>query len=397
MDATAENLNLFAISFNQDFSCFSVGTKEEGYKLFNVDAFGKIHSHTHGGYGIVEMLFCTSLVALVGLGDQTDLSPRRLQIVNTKRQSTICELTFPTSLLAVKLNRKRLIAVLEQQIYVYDISNMKLLHTIETSPNPAAICALSASSEHCYIAYPSPTPSLESRQVPPHAPGSTTHVPVSGDVLVYDAVTLQPVNIIEAHKAPLAAMSINSEGTMLATASDKGTIIRVFSIPDAQKLFQFRRGSLPAKIHAMNFNLASTFLAVSSASETVHIFKLSNDSEMRGNVPDSSEHDAKHNKANKRGPMGMIRKQSQNLGRSFAGTFGSYLPNSVTEIWEPMRDFASLKIPGGSLRSVVAISNSQPRVMVVTSAGQFLEYEIDFERGGDCMLVDQHQLMDNVA
>lgn len=26
--------------------------------------------------------------------------------------------------------------VLEEQIYIYDISNMKLLHTIETSANP---------------------------------------------------------------------------------------------------------------------------------------------------------------------------------------------------------------------------------------------------------------------
>lgn len=113
------------------------------------------------------MLFCTSLVAVVGAGDQPASSPRRLQIINTKvrirdvtigslvdwsarawtnrtplmvvhyqRQSTICELTFPTSILSVKLNRKRLIVVLEDQIYVYDISNMKLLHTIETSPNP---------------------------------------------------------------------------------------------------------------------------------------------------------------------------------------------------------------------------------------------------------------------
>jgi autophagy-related protein 18 len=53
-----------------------------------------------------------------------------------KRQSTICELTFQTSILAVKLNRRRLIVVLESTIFVYDISNMKLLHTIETSPNP---------------------------------------------------------------------------------------------------------------------------------------------------------------------------------------------------------------------------------------------------------------------
>lgn len=83
------------------------------------------------------MLFCTSLVAIVGTADSgPSASPRRLQIVNTKRQSTICELLFPTTILAVKLNRRRLVVVLEDEIYIYDISNMKLLHTIETSPNP---------------------------------------------------------------------------------------------------------------------------------------------------------------------------------------------------------------------------------------------------------------------
>ena len=48
----------------------------------------------------------------------------------------ICELLFPSSILAVKLNRKTLVIVLEVEIYIYDISNMKLLHVIETTPNP---------------------------------------------------------------------------------------------------------------------------------------------------------------------------------------------------------------------------------------------------------------------
>jgi autophagy-related protein 18 len=34
------------------------------------------------------------------------------------------------------MNRKRLIVVLDTEIYIYDISTMKLLHTIETGPNP---------------------------------------------------------------------------------------------------------------------------------------------------------------------------------------------------------------------------------------------------------------------
>ena len=79
------------------------------------------------------MLFSTSLVALV-------LSPRRLQIKNTKRETTICELTFPSAVLSVRLNRKRLAVVLEEQIYLYDISNMNFLYTLETSPNPSGGC-----------------------------------------------------------------------------------------------------------------------------------------------------------------------------------------------------------------------------------------------------------------
>lgn len=61
-----------------------------------------------------------------------------------------------------------------------------------------------------------------------------------------------------------------------------------------------------------------------------------------------------------------------------------------------MRDFAWLKIPksppyahgGGSsstapLRSVVAMSNNSPQVMVVTNEGHFYVFGIDLERGGE--------------
>ena len=54
----------------------------------------------------------------------------------------------------------------------------------------------------------------------------------------------------------------------------QGTVIRVFSIPGANKLYQFRRGAYPAKIYSMSFNMVGTLLCVSSDTETVHIFKL---------------------------------------------------------------------------------------------------------------------------
>lgn len=92
--------------------------------------------------------------------------------------------------------------------------------------------------------------------------------------MLFSTRSLTVANVIQAHKAPISFLAINSTGTLLATASDKGTVIRVWSIPGAEKLYQFRRGSREARIYSMSFNLVSTLLAVSSAHDTVHIFKL---------------------------------------------------------------------------------------------------------------------------
>ncbi|KAF9353353.1 autophagy protein [Mortierella sp. AD094] len=388
MNVSAKGSELLFINFNQDFSCISVGTIH-GFRIYNCDPFGKCYSKSDSSIGIVEMLFCTSLVAIVGAGDQPVSSPRRLQIINTKRQSTICELTFPTSILSVKLNRKRLIVVLEDQIYVYDISNMKLLHTIETSPNPNAICALSPSSENCYLAYPSPTPS-------PTSPFSNngrddSHGP-SGDVLIFNALTLQVVNIVQAHKTSVSNISINYDGTMLATASDRGTVVRIWSIPNAQRLYQFRRGSQSARIHSLSFNMTSTLLCVSSDTDTVHIFKLGgsspSNSQRNGGLLDGSLD-------MKSGMASVLRRQSMHFGRNLAGSVGSYLPGAITEIFEPSRDFAYLKLPSPGVQSVIALSNTTPQVMVATSDGYLYQYNIDLENGGQCVLLKQYSLLDS--
>jgi autophagy-related protein 18 len=52
----------------------------------------------------------------------------------------------------------------------------------------------------------------------------------------------QAVTMIQAHDSPLAAVRFSPDGKLVATASEKGTVIRVFSIPNAERLFEFRRG-----------------------------------------------------------------------------------------------------------------------------------------------------------
>ncbi|KAJ2311155.1 autophagy protein, partial [Coemansia sp. RSA 2702] len=403
--------------------CLSVGTKN-GYKIYNCEPFGKCYARSEGGIGIVEMLFCTSLVALVGSGDQPALSPRRLQIINTKRQSIICELTFPTTILAVKLNRRRLIAVLEEQIYVYDISNMKLLHTIETPPNPAAICAMSPSSENCFIAYPTPASTRAASR--PGASGAGGEIPATTDVMVFDANTCEAINIIQAHKSPVSCLAMNRDGTMLATASDKGTVIRVFALPGAQKIAQFRRGAYPAKIHSVSFNATSTLLLVSSDTDTVHVFRIADGRNQRKPPPGAmhtsdsvasslaSGDDADGfaprpdaaragngrgaNGARGQAPFeGMLRRASWKglVNSKLVGRAAQLMPDKLSEMWEPSRDFAFLKLPKSNIQSIAAMSSSTPQIMVVTSDGYFYQYSIDLDKGGECVLLKQDCLLDS--
>lgn len=281
------------ITFNQDASCIALGLKN-GYKIFNCKPnFGKCYQFKKNeSIGKIEMLYCTSLIAIVGLGEEVGSSPRKLKIINTRRQSTICELIFPSTILQVKLSKSRMIILLEEQIYIYDVTTMKLLHTIETSPNGNGLCTLSADNcdgkNNSYLAYPSPPKTITHDSLLVNGINtnggmnsiqnniqSVSNSPNRiGDVIIFNTTTLQPLSVIEAHKSALAAITLSTDGTLLATASDKGTIVRVFSVATGLKLYQFRRGTYPTKIFTLSFSFDNKYVLATSSSGTVHIFRL---------------------------------------------------------------------------------------------------------------------------
>lgn len=187
---------------------------------------------------------------------------------------------------------------------------------------------------------------------------------------------------------------------------------------------------MPSRIYSMAFNSTSSLLCVSSATDTVHVFKLSSQSRARSedNTADrerstspggsDSQMDLGRSVSNSSVPspvgqrkhngtlMGMIRRTSQNVSTTVAASVGAYLPSAVSEMWEPARDFAWLKIPKASsatspggiigsstpLKSVVAISSNSPQVMVVTSDGHFYVYGVDLEKGGEGTLVKVYEV-----
>ncbi|CAB0036400.1 unnamed protein product [Trichogramma brassicae] len=374
-----QNAQIFFVNFNQDCSSLAVGSKT-GYKIFSlnsVEQLEKIFENETEDACIIERLFNSSLIAMV-----SSSSPRKLKVCHFRKGTEICNYSYSNTILAVKLNRavsnsknshklktfflytnqsyllQRLVVCLEESLYIHNIRDMKVLHTIrDTPPNLAGLCTLSINSDNCYLAYP----------------GSNT----IGEVQIFDAINLQAKTMIPAHDSPLAALAFSPNGTKVATASEKGTVIRVFHVHDGTKLFEFRRGvKRCVSISSLSFSIDSMFLCCSSNTETVHIFKLEEPKEVPQQPPEETQ-----------SWMGYLSKA--------VTASANYLPSQVTDVFNQGRAFASVHLPFQGLKNVCAIATIQKvlRLLVASADGYLYVYNLDTQEGGDCTLFKQHRFV----
>ncbi|XP_054155356.1 WD repeat domain phosphoinositide-interacting protein 2-like [Oppia nitens] len=359
VETNDEMQNSVFVNFNQDSTSLAIGTKT-GYKLYaltSTDKLDLLYEDVSEDIRIVERLFSSSLLAIVSLS-----SPRKLKVCHFKKKTEICNNSYANTILAVKLNRQRLIVCLEESIYIHNIRDMKLLHTIKDMPsNPNGLCALSPNSDNCYFAYPANN--------------------TSGEVNIFDAENLQNKVLITAHDNPLAAIAFDSQGVKIATASEKGTVIRVFNVVDGQSLYEFRRGyARCVTIYSLSFSSDSLFLCASSNTETVHIFKLEDLTEIKPTEE----------------PKGLLGYISTYGAKALQQT-ASYWP-SMADMMNQWRSFATAKLSLSGPRNVCSVANIQkvPRVLIASADGYLYIYDLNVNEGGDCTLIKQHRLDETI-
>jgi len=135
---------------------------------------------------------------------------------------------------------------------VYNFADLARVHSIETADNPSGLCALSASPLHNVLA----CPSMQRGKV---------------RVELYDS---RQTVFVNAHESDIACLQLNHTGSRLATASVKGTLVRIFDTAKGTLLQELRRGSDHTTIWSIAFNPGATMLALTSEKGTCHVFKL---------------------------------------------------------------------------------------------------------------------------
>uniref|UniRef100_I3M1Q5 WD repeat domain, phosphoinositide interacting 1 n=1 Tax=Ictidomys tridecemlineatus TaxID=43179 RepID=I3M1Q5_ICTTR len=320
---------LSCFSFNQDCTSLAIGTKA-GYKLFSLSSVEQL-DQVHGSNEIpdvyiVERLFSSSLVVVV-----SHTKPRQMNVYHFKKGTEICNYSYSSNILSIRLNRQRLLVCLEESIYIHNIKDMKLLKTLLDIPaNPTGLCALSINHSNSYLAYP----------------GSLT----TGEIVLYDGNSLKTVCTIAAHEGTLAAIAFNSSGSKLASASEKYVTIS-----------------------SLVFSMDSQFLCASSNTETVHIFKLEHLTTSRPEEPST---------------------WSGYMGKMFMAAT-NYLPAQVSDMMNQDRAFATGRLNFSGQRNICTLSTIQklPRLLVASSSGHLYIYNLDPQDGGECVLIKTHSLL----
>ena len=279
MDLSANQLNdMLSVDFNQDCSCFVVGV-ENGYSIYQLDPLQHTRSRAFdgaGGVGMVAMLYRSNVLALVGGGRNPRYPPTKVIMWDDKESRAIAELTFRTNVKALKLRRDMVVVGVDAKIFIYRFSDLVLMDTLDasgtSSPELRNIVSVSGAPDRAVVACPGNVKGKVNVCFYDPSLASSTRSNVS-------PARIKTTSII-AHESSLAVVSLNFEGTRLATASTKGTLIRVFDTGNGDRLFELRRGAERVDIYSISFNAQSDWLAVSSDKGTVHVFSLRSSGDM---------------------------------------------------------------------------------------------------------------------
>ena len=370
------------ISFNQDNSLLSVST-ENGFFIYGTQPLKKKQERRmDGGIGNCEMLYRTNLLALIGGGELPKYNPSKLIIWDDKQNNVISEIKFFSNIKNVKLKKNKIFCILENNIYVFDLDTLENTEIIPTRLNPKGLFGINNNEDKTVIAY---LPKLNDKNI------------LKGSIIIknYDKGKAREIN---AHDDLISCISLNNDGTLLATSNEKGIIIRIHSCLNGDLLSQFKRGMEKVEINYICFDNLNNYLAATSDKGTIHIWSLNkvvenlknirkngNTLGVGKNVINNNENFIKsqNDKDNNNNKLCEIIDDEQETIE-----INNLPTNKKTILGKAEKSFARIKLTSNSICSF----QKDNIIFVATYDGMYYKALLDTKNGGHCKIILQDYL-----
>lgn len=280
----------------------------------------------NGGIGLIQMLNSSNIFCLAGGGRSPKYAPNKLLIWDDETTTEVKEIRMKSNIKNTKIKKKFIFVVCEDEITVISTLDFSTIEIISTIENPSGICAIAHEPNNNIFAWPG----LEKGQI---------------QIRNFDMDNSN--QLIKAHENFIALIEFNYGGDLIATASDKGTLIRIFNTKDKSLVTEVRRGSEKAEIYSISFDKESKFIGVTSDRGTAHLFVVESNKEKKEEV-----------------------KNTKSIFRGVTKMIG--LSSFFSSEWS----FTHIRLPQG-IKSICAVLNSTNSFIIVTYQGRYIEGKYD--------------------
>ena len=80
--------------------------------------------------------------------------------------------------------------------------------------------------------------------------------------------------VIPAHDTEIGSMAVNPDGTLIASCSERGHIIKIYSTDGGEVVQELKRGNSKADITSIIFHPSQYLLACTSSKSSIHVFEI---------------------------------------------------------------------------------------------------------------------------
>ncbi|VVD02172.1 unnamed protein product [Leptidea sinapis] len=253
--ARRRSSGITSLGFNQDQGCFAC-CLTSGLRIYNVDPLvEKAHYSREelGEVSLCEMVFRTNWLLVVRAR-----RPNSLMLLDDQQRRFRAEVVFKSPIRALRARKDKVAVVVTSSVQVLSLPSLARVALVRTPPAARPLCALAADPAAPHL--------LAS---PAHRRGSLQLLDVTRSVK--GAQSSSPA-VLGCHQTELVCISLSSNGAKLATASERGTIIRLWDTASKALLHELRRGSDYADVYCISFNWAGSLVSCVSDKGTLHVW-----------------------------------------------------------------------------------------------------------------------------
>jgi len=339
-------------AFNQDLSGFTQGGPH-GFDVWDTDPVRRVEEFPiGGGVRLVQRHLRSTLYAIVGPGVNPEWPSDKVILYDGHTHEARGVLSFPTAVHAVQLTDDHILVALTTCVWTCNWRGERL-YSLPTAPNPSGILVVSHRLKVPAYAAPAAKP---------------------GTVMVVDLAIGKAVCTIAAHQSPLRAVALTADSKVVATMSERGTVVYIWDAERGVQLNKLQRGLTPCSVYCLAFSHCGQRLAMVSSHGTVHVFSVT--SAAPAPDPDSAD-------SPKADGAPLIANR-----RSYGASLAWYLPLPTYFSAQWSSSWYYLPAPFVGVPAVLGFfqTGRRPWLMVVVAGKGVIKLGLDAKQGGGMRL-----------